>query len=58
MFPFRTMHKTPSKEIKIPENCNEVVLVLKINHEKPIIKTGVIDVIKEELITKADCKEI
>ena len=52
------MQNAPIKDKKIPKNWIEVVLVLKINQEKKIIRTGVIDVISEELITKVVLKEI
>ena len=56
--PFKTIQKAPNKDKKIPINCRKVVLVWKINHEKPIIKTGAIEAIKEELITRVVCREI
>ncbi len=51
-FPLRIIENAPNKDKKIPANCNIVVLVLKINHEKPIINTGAIEAIRVELIIK------
>ena len=58
IFPLRIIEKAPSKDRKIPANCNVVVLVLKINHEKPIIKTGAIEAMRVELIIKVVWREM
>ena len=52
------MQNAPIKDREIPKNWIEVVLVLKINHEKKIIRTGVVEAIKEELMTRVVFKEI
>ena len=45
------IRSTPIIDNIIPKNCIKYVLVLKINPEKSIINSGVIEVVIEELIT-------
>ena len=58
IFPFKIIQKAPHKDKNIPINWIDVVLVLKIKKEKKIIRTGAIDVINEELITKVVLREM
>ena len=48
----------PRRDKIIPANCNIEVLVLNINHEKPIIITGATDAMSVELITIVVRREI
>ena len=51
------IRRTPIIDNIIPKNCIKYVWVLKINHEKSIINSGVIEAIIEELITIDVCRD-